>query len=122
MPKVFATLEGPEPKPEARSLALFFLMLRRIYSYLATIVNGQISFGDGVNRDNIDGNWVSTVTPVAPNTDFTLTHNLGRIPVGFLLMSSDRAVSIYNGTVPWTVTTITLKASVASAAVSLFIF
>lgn len=95
--------------------------LRQAWQQLATVVNKNISFGDGIDADNISGSWVATTTPVAPNTDFTIDHNLGRVPVGYWPMSKDKAVDIYTGSISATTTQITLRATVASATVNLFI-
>jgi hypothetical protein len=107
---------------ESTTLVRFGQLLQKMWRNLALIVNGQISFGDGVNRNNIDGVWANLTTPVAPNIDFTVTHNLGRLPVGYLVTYKDRAVDVYTGSVAATNTTLTLRATVASAAIRLFIF
>lgn len=96
-------------------------MLQQYWQRLITIINGQIGFGNGVISDNIDGAWANATTG-APNTDFTLVHNLGRLPVGYLLVMSDVATVIYNGSVPATTTDITLKASGAATTIRVFIF
>lgn len=111
-----------EVLPDKESLLAYARQIQRVYQNLAFILNGQVGFGqDGVTRDNIDGNWINVVTPVAPNTDFTIDHNLLRLPVGYLLMRTDRAVNIYNGSLADSKTQITLRADVASVAVRLFI-
>lgn len=100
----------------------FATMLGKMWrNLISTVVNGHIGFGDGVLRDNIDGSWISVVSPVTPDTDFTVTHNLGRIPVGYLTMSSDKANSLYTGSVVATSSQLTLRCNVASAALKLFI-
>lgn len=101
----------------------FIFMIAKMWRNLTTkVINGHISFGDGTHTDNIDGVWSPVTAPVAPNTDFTVTHNLGRVPVGYLVMQKDRAVDIYTGSVAATKTQITLRATVASAVINLFIF
>ena len=91
------------------------------WATLAQAVNHHISFGDGENADNIDGVWASVTTPVTPGTDFTITHNLGRKPVGVDLKQKDMPVDVYTGSTPWNGQTITLKATAASAVIKLFI-
>src|SRR5208282_1661434 len=108
------------PKKE-NTLVLFGAMLQKMWRNLSLIINGQINFGDGTNRNNIDGVWANLTTPGAPNTDFTVTHNLGRIPVGYWIMEKDRAVDVYTGSVVATTSQITLRATVASAVIRLFI-
>jgi hypothetical protein len=107
--------------PTKEALTEFVTMLRSLYQHLTDVINGHIGFGDGTNADNVDGAWVNVVTPAAPNTDFTVNHNLGRLPVGYWIMQKDRAVDVYTGSVAATKTQLTLRATVASAVIRLFI-
>jgi hypothetical protein len=107
--------------PTQKALKDFVTMIRSVYQHLTDVVNGKIGFGDGTNHDNIDGSWINVVAPAAPNTDFTVTHNLGRIPVGYWLMQKDRACDVYTGSVAATKTQLTLRATVASAVLRLFV-
>jgi len=100
----------------------FVTMLREKYEKLSVVVNGQIGFGDGVNRDNVDLAWISVVAPVTPDTNFTVVHNLNRVPVGYLVVDSDLATNVYRGSLPGTKTTITLRSSVASVNLKLWVF
>jgi|SRR5712664_1479638 len=119
MPHILSTLDYT-PKDE-KQVRPWTMMVRKLYEQLARVLNGLVSFGNGLSRDNIDGEWAVIPDTGAANTNFTVTHNMLRLPVGYILMDSDRAVSIYNGSVARTTTTITLKASVANASVTLFI-
>jgi hypothetical protein len=94
---------------------------KRYVERLANILNGQISFGNGTALDNMQGRWVNVVTPVAPDTDFTVAHSLGRIPVGFITVQVDKAGVIYLGTVAATTTDLTLKCSAASTTIRIFV-
>lgn len=87
------------------------------------LIRANITFGSGTTDDsqNIKGRWVTEGTPVAPNTDFSVTHNLGVIPTGYLIMKQDKACSFYVGATPWTDRQIFLKASVASVTFTVFI-
>lgn len=90
------------------------------------IFRGNVSYGNLTSTDegrNVDG-WPVTgvVTPGVADTTFSVTHGLGRIPVGFHVMSKNKAVDVYESGTAWTNTTISLKASVATATVKLFIF
>jgi hypothetical protein len=120
--KLTPSLDTITVEPEKKSLFDFVQMLGKMWRNLAQAFNGQISFGDGTNVDNINGAWVNTTTPVAPNTDFTVNHNLNRLPVGYLVMAKDRAVDVYTGSIAATLTQITLRATVASAVIRLFVF
>ena len=102
------------------SLRTFTQMLQKVWRNLALAFNGNISFGDGTNSDNISGVW-ETVTFGAANTDVTITHNLGRVPVGYITMMKSQAGDIYTGSVAANKTQITLRCSTAGMTASLFI-
>ncbi len=108
-------------KPTEKSLKLFVTMLRSVYQNLVNVVNGDLGFGDGTLADNVSGAWINVVAPVTPNTDFTVTHNLNRLPVGYWPMQKDRACDVYTGSVASTKTQLTLRATVASAVLRLFV-
>lgn len=119
--KIAPNLNFTEVKPEQKSLSNFVQMIKNIYQNFTQAFNGNIGFGDGTNADNINGSWINVVAPVAPNTDFTVNHNLGRLPVGYWIMQKDRACDVYTGGVASTTTALTLRATVASAVLRLFI-
>jgi len=120
--KVAPTLEVRVPtKLDEVWLRSLLITLKRQYEETARALNGRIGFGDGTDSENIEGTWVSVTTPGTPNTDFTVTHGLDRLPAGFLVMSKAAAVDVYDGSVAATVSQITLKATVGSVAVVLFI-
>lgn len=98
-----------------------WVMLKQAWERLTRVINGNIGFGNGVVIDNIDGAWANATTGLA-NTDFTLVHNLGRVPIGYLLVQSDIATVVYTGSVAATTTNITLKATGATATIRVFIF
>lgn len=104
------------------SLIDFLRMFRRKWESVTGVINGRVGFGDGTNPDNIDLVWKSVTTPGSANTDFTVTHNLGRLPVGYLVVSKDKACDVYDGSVASTITDITLKATVATATLKLWVF
>jgi len=99
--------------------SLFFQMLQKIYRNLANVINGNLGFGDGTNADNISGVW-QTVTFAVANADQTITHNLGRIPVGYIVMTKNQVGDVYTGSIVATKTQITLRCT-TTATVSLFI-
>lgn len=53
------------------------------------------------------------------NTEFSVTHHLDRVPVGFFVTNADKAVSVYASGTAWTSTTIYLKADAANAAITI---
>ena len=91
--------------------------LDRIYQ----ILSGNISFGNignggnvqtGINPalDNIKGTLVSGITPAA-NTQFTIKHSLGYVPIGWLVIYKAAACDFYDSIVGWDKTNIYLKAT-----------
>lgn len=119
--KATPNLDFTKVRPTEPSLKSFVAMLRKIYLNLTTVINGNLGFGDGSVIDNISGSWINVNAPAAPNTDFTVTHNLNRLPVGYLVMEKDRACDVYTGSVAATKTQLTLRASTASAVLRLFV-
>jgi len=90
----------------------------------ARVLAGNVSFGSGTGGDtsqNINGVWVAGTTPSVANTPFTVTHNLGRVPVGFDVKSMNMAGSIFVTSTPATTTHIFLESNAASATFKLFI-
>jgi len=59
---------------------------------------------------------------VTPDTEDTIVHGLGRIPVGFLVVDKDKAGDIYDGGTAWTDTNIYLKCSVATVAAVILVW
>ncbi len=108
-------------EPTLKSLKAFVGMLKSIYQSLTLVINGNLGFGDGTSPDNLSGSWINVVAPAAPNTDFTVNHNLNRLPVGYLTMQKDRATDVYTGSIVSTKTQLTLRSSVASAVLRIFV-
>lgn len=100
-----------------------FKSIEAIWEKLAIVINGRISFGDGnhLQPDNIDGVWIAVTTPGAPNTAFTVNHNLNRLPSGYWIMQKSAACDVYFGGVAATKTQLTLKATTATTDLVLFI-
>lgn len=107
---------GRPPKDDSWSGA-FFAAINRLWGQLASIINGQIGFGDGVSTDNIDGKWISTLTVIG---NFTVNHGLGRVPVGYLMVKTDAFENLKF--VAATGNTITLAAQNGGANILLFVF
>ncbi len=83
------------------------------------VLDGNVSFGaTNINKNNrgrnIDSTMVNGVTPGGANTEFAVTHTLGRVPVTFFGHTDNGGV-LYKGTTAWTKTTIFLKCTTASA-------
>ena len=83
---------------------------------LAALLNAGLKFGD-----NFNAQLKTYTTNAVANTADAVAHTLKRVPIGFLLLKSDKAVSLYDGGTAWTATTLSIKANVASATVTLLI-
>lgn len=122
MPHALSTFDHqPKAPPETAGVVSFASMLRKLYEQLVRIVNGNISFGNGIAPDNIAGVWAAVADTGAANTDFVVTHNLLYLPQGWLLVNQTKAGVLYIGSVPPTKTTITLRCSVANDNILIFI-
>jgi hypothetical protein len=127
MPHILYTLDFTPPKSgdenpnEPKGWYSWSVMIRKLYEQLARVLNGLVSFGNGTTRDNIDGEWATVVDTGLADTDFTVTHNLLRPPVGFILMTTTLGGVVYKGSVAWTDTTITLKDTVANDSILIFV-
>lgn len=105
----------------------FFGLIRQFNSFQA--INGGLDLGDSTQTNpaqytgNLNGQWANITAPGTPDTEFSVTHELGKVP-SFYWVNADRACSVYQlpdtGTA-WTETTIFLKCSVASAKLRIFI-
>ena len=97
--------------------------VKRRIEDIGRAINGQIEFGNPTSGPiNISGTWAKLLTPGA-NVEFTVNHNLGRIPNGMLIASLDQAALIYASRLTsWTVTQAFFKCSVASVNLVGFVF
>jgi len=67
--------------------------------------------------------YVCTVADTgSANVEFTVIHNLGVVPHGYLVAYQDKAGSVYDGGTSWTSTNIYLKASVANMNIKVLVF
>jgi len=97
--------------------------LRQTYEQVAKIINGKLSLGQTsaqlnnttVPADNMDAISALVNVTVAANTDFVVTHNLNRIPSGWLVVGKAAPGDIYNGVTAWTPTQIYFRSTLAIA-------
>ena len=97
------------------------LETKQAWNELKRILNYNIGYGSEGEPGNINGQWVSVTTPSTPNTDFTITHNLGRIPQGFDVKQKSGPCDIYNGSTTHTTSEATLRASAANVSLKIFV-
>jgi len=98
---------------------------KEFFNWIRILVNkGKIAFGsvvDGNHGENIEGEHQVIADTGDANTEFSVTHTLGRIPTGYLVTSNNKAAVVYTGTTTWTSTTIYLRCDAANCAISVFI-
>ena len=91
---------------------------------LFTSINGRLRFGDGTDGErgeNISGEFQVVADSGSANTEFSITHTLGAIPIGYLVTKISNAGVIYDSGTTWTSSTIYLKSSAANSAVTVFL-
>lgn len=103
-------------------------VLKDVYKAL----RGNISYGrqgqnatvpqGGLVTDNIDGAFGSIADSGSANTQFAVTHNLNRVPIGFHVIRQNNDGSFYDSGATWTTTQIFLKCGNANVGATFFIF
>ena len=66
--------------------------------------------------------FASVTAPVTPGDEFAVEHGLGFEPIGFLVISKDRACDVYLSATAATKDIIYLKATVADANLKIMVF
>lgn len=89
----------------------------RTYLYdLATMLNGALKFSDNMNCQ------VVTVSDTgAANTEFTVTHTLKTVPIGFIVINNNKAGIVYDSGTAWTTAAVYLKCNTANCTVKLIL-
>jgi len=90
-------------------------------------LQGRVRFGDGTDGnsgENISGQFINITSHASADTEFAVAHNIGVVPVGFIVLYQDKAGSLYQapstGTA-WTTSTIYLKSDVSSLYAKIFL-
>ncbi len=73
-------------------------------------INGNLTFQDNIKCEFLQVSFTTA------NTDMQIRHRLGRVPAGFLLVSSNAALMIYQGSQAMTSETVTFRGSAVAAA------
>jgi hypothetical protein len=87
---------------------------------------GRVRFGgggDGDRGENMNGRFQLFTTSATPDAENTVAHEMGSIPVGFLVIHQDKAGSLYQGPTTgtnWDATNAYLKCEVASVTFLVF--
>lgn len=85
----------------------FIRFCSQTISDIIAVINGKLDINGNLNVALL------TVTFTSANADKTVSHSLGRVPTGYIVYSGSAAGSVYDGTVAWTASAITLKCSQA---------
>lgn len=90
---------------------------------LFTVLQRRVRFGNGTanNSENIDGEFILYTSNGVADTEDTIAHTLGSVPIGYLIMKQDKAGSVYEGGTAWTSTNLYLKQTGTSVATTLFL-
>jgi hypothetical protein len=92
-------------------------MLEQLLSNLTSI------FDQGIKvEDSLDAQVITFVSSATPDAENTIAHALKRVPIGFNVISQDKAASFYKGSTAFTATNFYVKSSVASVAATLLVF
>lgn len=88
---------------------------------IKNVVNGKIQLGDlEGNNKNLFGTMIQ-ITFVVANTDVEINHELGVVPVGYLVIQNENGGVIYNGLSTWNKENIYLRSTTPNNNVSVFI-
>ena len=90
---------------------------------LFTLIQGRVRFNDlddGQRGENISGESQTFTSQTSANVEFSIFHNIGSVPKGFIVVDQDRAGSLYSsGT--WTDVTTFFKSDATSTNFKVFL-
>lgn len=87
-------------------------------------MQGRIRFGDGGDGDrgeNIHGQFQVYTSNGSANTEDTIAHTLGSVPIGYIVLKQDKASNVYLGSTAWTSSNIYLKQTGTSVSTTIFL-
>jgi hypothetical protein len=91
---------------------------------LFTVLKGRVAFGsgsDGAKGENISGEFQVYTSNAVADTEDTIAHTLGAVPIGFIVINIDKGGVVYDGGTAWTSSNIYLKCSTTSTNITLFL-
>jgi len=114
----------PIPIAEGTENAEFFYneQLRQLFAAARNLqlTNGAIT--NDSKAGNFDAKWQVFTSNGTANTEDTVAHKLGRVPVGVFAGLPDKAAILYKGTTAWTSTNIYVKTSAATTIWNIMVF
>jgi len=81
-----------------------------------SVVNGNLNFQDNISC------FITAVSFPTADVTVGIAHNLGRIPIGYVLIRSPAATILYDGSEAFTRNTLSLRSTVALNNVTVLIF
>lgn len=115
-PPIFPTAFSADPGKFRRFDQDLLTALDGLANNLKVILDAGLDFDD-----NVDCVFVTYTTNVTANTEDTVAHGLGKVPVGFAVVDINKAGVVYRSN-PSTSSSLFLKCSTVSTAVTLLIF
>jgi hypothetical protein len=94
---------------------------------LFLLSQSRIRFGDftsGSFGENLSGQFKSFTSHASPDTEFSVAHTLGVVPVGQIILYQDKVGSLYQGPTTgtnWTSSAVYYKCDVASVSFAVFL-
>ena len=77
----------------------------------------------GISIDhNVDADRLSVKSSATPGAEFSVAHQLGKVPAGYLVTGQDGPGHIYAGSTPNTKTTLYFKSDQANVTFSIMVF
>lgn len=93
------------------------VFLEEVLSNLDNILNSGIKFSD-----NFDGETLSYTSNAIADTEDAVAHTLNRVPIGFIVVDTDKGGVVYRSGTAFTNTNIYLKCSTASTALKVLVY
>lgn len=97
-----------------RDLMLF---IEEVLINLTNLLNRGLSF-----TDNFDFEELSATAHATPDTEFSVTHTLERVPSRFIVVDIDEGGVVYKGTTAWTSTTVYFKCTTGGTAIKVLVY
>ena len=95
-------------------------LLNDTLNQISKVLN-NIEFGGVGTNENVSCVLKTATTPSPSATEFSITHDLGRIPVGFIVVNKDKYCDVMTSGTAWTTSLIYLKCNAATAAITVLI-
>lgn len=103
--------------PETEYTKDLDLALRRWSDKVQEIIDGGFRLDE-----NADVGIKTVTTSATPDEESAVAHGLGRSPIGYAVISKDKAAHIYDGSTSWDATNIYVRSDIASVTTKLLIF